>query len=208
MMDSQGRLAGKRVLMVLAHCDDELVCGWPILQDPGISKSLIIVSSDRSNADRQWCSHRKFVTQDLCKSLGIEVRVLDYGSEFYRLSQRDGDLVKLEQEILREVDRQSFDYLFTHNPHGEYGHLDHVFLSNLLYRGVDHPLLMSDIALQSDWTHIGEKSRRYERAVYSDRICTAELDASFYRRIMRFYESRGVWTWSQPPNPTASIYLV
>ena len=31
MMDSQGRLAGKRVLMVLAHCDDELVCGSPIL---------------------------------------------------------------------------------------------------------------------------------------------------------------------------------
>lgn len=208
MMESQSRLAGKRVLMVLAHCDDELVCGWPILQDPAISKSLVIVSSDRNNTDRQWCSHRKFVTQDLCKSLGIDVRILDYDSEFYRLSQREGHLVKLEQEILREVERQPFDYLFTHNPHGEYGHLDHVFLSNLLYRAVDHPLLMSDITLRSDWTQVAAKSERYGRAIYGERIGAAELDLSFYRRVMRFYESRGVWTWSQDPNPNAGIYLV
>jgi len=208
MMDSQGRLAGKRVLMVLAHCDDELVCGWPILQDHTISKSLVIISSDRNNADRQWCSHRKFVTQDLCKSLGIDVRILDYDSEFYRLSQREGQLVKLEQEILAEVERQSFDFLFTHNPHGEYGHLDHVFLSNLMYRAVERPLLMSDITLQSDWTQVGAKSERYRRTIYSERVGTAELDGSFDRRGMLFYESRGVWTWSQDPNASAGMYLV
>ena len=207
-MDTKGQLAGKRVLMVLAHCDDELVCGWPILQDSSIEKRLIIVSSDRNNEDRRWCSHRKFVTQDLCKSLGMHAQVLDYDSDFYRLNHRDGQLARLEQEILGEVGRHSFDYLFTHNPHGEYGHLDHVFLSNLLYRAVDYPLLVSDITLPSDWTQVVKKSQRYRRSIYGEQLGTAVLDLSFYRRVMRFYETRGVWTWSQEPNPSACIYLV
>lgn len=194
--------------MVLAHCDDELVCGWPILQNPDIKKSLIIVSSDRNNADRQWCSHRKFVTQDICKLLGIDVRILDYDSEFYRSNHRDGSLVRLEKIILDTIKKNSFDYLFTHNPHGEYGHLDHIFLSNLLYRAVDYPLLISDITLQSDWTQIEKKSERYVRSLYCNRIDTVELDASFYRRVMRFYESRGVWTWSQVPNNKSGLYLI
>ena len=208
MMDYQHQLSGKRVLMVLAHCDDELVCGWPILQNPDIKKSLIIVSSDRNNVQRQWCSHRKFVTQDICKLLDIDVRILDYDSEFYKLNHRDGHLVKLEQIILETINKNSFDYLFTHNPHGEYGHLDHIFLSNLLYRAVDYPLIMSDITIQADWTQIKQKSERYARALYSNQIDMVELDKFFYRRVMRFYESRGVWTWYKDPNNKAGLYLV
>ena len=49
-------LDGKSVLMVFAHCDDELVCGWPVLQNPAIRKRLLITSSDRNNAARKWCS--------------------------------------------------------------------------------------------------------------------------------------------------------
>jgi LmbE family N-acetylglucosaminyl deacetylase len=207
-MGCERQLKDKHVLMVVAHCDDELVCGWPILQDPDIRKSLIIVSSDRNNSQRQWCSHRKFVAQDLCRSLGIPVRILDYDSEFYRLDHRRGHLVELEKSILQAIDKHTFDYLYTHNPHGEYGHLDHIFLSNLLYRAVDHPLLMSDITLRSNWTHIQAKAERYAKAVYRERIGTRQLDEAFYRRVLLFYETRGAWTWSQPPSSTAGLYLV
>ena len=207
-MNQQDQLSGKRVLMVLAHCDYELVCGWPILHNPDIKKSLIIISSDRNNIHRRWCSHRKFVTEDLCKLLDIDVSILDYDSEFYRLNQRDGSLVKLEQNILKAISEKSFDYLFTHNPHGEYVHLDHIFLSCLIFRAADYPLLMSDITLKSDWTHIEQKSARYTASIYNDQIDRMELNKSFYNKVMRFYESRGVWTWSQDPNNSSGIYQV
>ena len=207
-MDYSRSLDGKRVLMVLAHCDDELICGWPILQNPNLKKSLLIISSDRYNTDRTWCSHRKFVTRDLCKLLGINVCILDYNSDFYRLNHRDGKLAKAEQEILTKIKKSSFDWLFTHNPHGEYGHLDHVFLFNLLFRTVNEKLLISDITIRSDWTKIKPESARYADAYFSKKIDTVLLDKSFYRKVMRFYETRGVWTWSQKPVSKSNLYRI
>ena len=201
-------LEGKHILMVLAHCDDELICGWPILQNPRIRKSLIIVSSDRNNRERKWCSHRKFVTQDLCRSLGIEVCILDYDSEFYRLDHRSGKLANVEQDILRNIHKSSFDYLFTHNPHGEYGHLDHIFIANLLFRAVDRPLLLTDLSMTVDWSSTPPAAERYARTYYCNPIGEFTLDQAFYRRVMRFYDTRGVWTWSQEPAEKCALYLV
>lgn len=207
-MNPDSLLEGKHVLMVLAHCDDELVCGWPIFQNPKIRKSLIIVSSDRNNRERQWCGHRKFVTQDLCRSLGIESCILDHDSEFYRLDHRSGKLAKVEQDILRSIRKFSFDYLFTHNPHGEYGHLDHIFIANLLLRAANHPLLISDISLTSDWTKTPPALDRYARTYYRNPVGEFALDRAFYRRVMQFYETRGVWTWSQEPAEKCGLYMV
>lgn len=207
-MAADGLLEGKSVLMVFAHCDDELVCGWPVLQNPSITKCLLIVSSDRNNPQRQWCSHRKFVTQDLCRSLGIDVRILDYDSEFYRLDHRSGKLAMAEEKILAAVQRFSVDYIFTHNPHGEYGHLDHTFLSNLLLRAALCPLLITDIAMRADWTRIEPKSSRYATTFYRNRIDTVDLDEAFYRKVKNFYATRGAWTWSQEPPKTAGLYWI
>ena len=201
-------IIGKRVLMVLAHCDDELVCGWPILQNPAVNKSLIIISSDRNNSTRQWCSHRKFVTQDLSKLLGINVCILDYDSDFYKLNHRNGGLARLEHNILKAVANYSFDYLFTHNPYGEYGHLDHIFLSNLMVRSIDTQLMISDITLRSDWTQVEPQSARYAEMFYRNLLETVDLDRSFYRKVMRFYETRGAWTWFQDPSDQARLFLI
>jgi len=199
---------GKNVLMVFAHCDDELVCGWPILQNLKINKTLILASSDRYNNERSWCRHRKFVTEDLCRDLNIKVKILDYSSNFYKINHRDGGLIDFENAVLREISGVSFDYIFTHNPHGEYGHLDHVFLSNLIFKAVDAPLIFSDITLAADWTAQNPKSKRYDKIFFHDKIETVALDGRFYERTVQFYESRGVWTWNQRPNESASLYQV
>ena len=199
-------LDGKHVLMIFAHCDDELVCGWPILQNPKIKKSLIIVSSDRYNSDRQWCSHRKFVTIDICRSLDIDLTILDYNSEFYKLNHRDGSLAQVEKDILNAIDKYTFDYLFTHNLHGEYGHLDHKFISNLIFRHCDYPLIMSNITMDSDWTNKLPVASRYNRSFYTNQIGSFHLDSVFYKRVVDFYETRGVWTWAQQPSSTCNLY--
>jgi LmbE family N-acetylglucosaminyl deacetylase len=207
-MTPPAMLEGKKVLMVLAHCDDEVVCGWPVLQNPAITKSLLIVSSDRYSSQRQWCSHRKFATQDICRTLGVDVRVMDYDSEFYRLDHRSGKLAKAEEEILKTIDKFKFDFIFTHNPHGEYGHLDHKFLSNLLLRAAESPLVITDISLIADWTRIEPTSRHYLTTFYRNLIGSVALNQAFYDRIKDFYTARGVWTWSIKPSTTANLYLI
>jgi LmbE family N-acetylglucosaminyl deacetylase len=201
-------LEGKRILMVFAHCDDELVCGWPILQNPKIAKSLIIATSDRFNSKRIWCGHRQYVTQDLSKMLGIKFRALNYDSGLIHLNNRDGSLLEAERAILSAVHDFEFDYIFTHNPHGEYGHLDHVFLSNLLFRSIKSPLLITDITMESDWTEIKPTTDRYSRTYYHTQVSTVNLNSDFYRKVVNYYKSRKVWTWSQEPAPSANIFLI
>jgi LmbE family N-acetylglucosaminyl deacetylase len=207
-MSKDSLLVGKRVLMFFAHCDDELVCGWPILQNPSIQKSLIIASSDRNNTDRIWCSHRKFVTLDLCKQLNIEATVLDLNSDFYRTSSRNGGLASVERLFLSEVANKNFDYIFTHNPFGEYGHLDHIYISNLLLRSLEEPIIFSDIEMLCDWTSGIPQSGRYRRLYYSNKIDSVKLDQGFYRKVEFFYRTRNVWTWARKPSETVSLYRV
>ena len=117
--------------------------------------------------------------------------MLDYDSEFYRLDHRSGKLAKAEDEILKAIHNFSFDYVLTHNPHGEYGHLDHKFLFNLLLRAARWPLLITDISLRADWTRVEPSSPQYAATFYRNRIGTVELDESCYRKVMRYYETRG-----------------
>lgn len=199
-------LHGKRVLLVYAHCDDELVCGWPVLQDPLIEKCLIIASSDLTNQGRSAFKHRRWVTLDLCKSLGIEASVLDHDSDFYRLGHRDGSLASFENELLREIGKYRFDYVMTHNSYGEYGHMDHRFLSNLLYRTLEAPILTTDLVMASDWTDTPPRPCRASYLAPGELVGEAALDPNFYLKVQRYYEARGVWTWSTPPNAVAKVY--
>ena len=140
--------------------------------------------------------------------LGIDVHIMDYDSEFYRLNHRSGELARVEEAILRGVERFTFDYIFTHNPHGEYGHLDHKFVSNLLFRTAPCPLLITDITLIADWTHMEPTSARYATTFYRNLLETTEVNEAFYRKIMEFYKTRGVWTWSKEPNRAANVYEI
>lgn len=200
------KLTGKKVLMVYSHCDDEIVCGWPVFQDPSIEKYVLIVSSDRNNDARQWCNHRRWVFLDLCKSLGIGAKVLDYSSDFYALSHRTGNLAKFENDVLRSISSLPADFIMTHNPFGEYGHLDHRFLSDLLRRSLNSPIIITDIEYNSDWTDIYPKSDRYRRQYFYDCLGRVQLDHRFYRYVEHYYKSRNAWTWSQGPQGIAGVY--
>ena len=203
-MTGLDRLEGRRVLMVYAHCDDELVCGWPVLQVPGIHKEVIIVSSDENNPERRWCAHRKQVTIDYCRSMQIPVRVLSYNSDFFSLNHRKGKLSQLERAVLKEIRGREFDFVMTHNLFGEYGHLDHKFLAELLLRTAPK-LLTTDIIMPSDWSSVPPQPSAYFERLGADIVGEIGLDADFYLRGQRFYETRGAWTWSVPPPATARV---
>jgi LmbE family N-acetylglucosaminyl deacetylase len=203
------KLAGSRILMILAHCDDEIICGWPILQDPTIKKTILMVSSDRYSKDRKWCAHRKFVFMDVCMELSIKFKVLDYDSHFSALPSRDGSLLKLERSIAQIIgDGSDYDYVFTHNPFGEYGHHDHKYLFNKTVQLATIPVLISDICMQSDWTDSNSLTQRMRLIYYSIPILEAKLESKFYDRMKMKYDLAKVWTWNQQPITDCKLYIL
>jgi LmbE family N-acetylglucosaminyl deacetylase len=196
-----------KVLMLLAHADDEIILGWPILQDSSIEKEIIICSSDLYNSTRKWCAHRKYVLFDICAHLNIPVTCLDYSSEFYRLETRKEALSKAQNEIAFLIKERTYDKIFTHNPMGEYGHLDHKMLFDITLRYSEKPILITDICLESNWPSLDFIPKRMYELYYTNKIEeNIILDEELYAYCEEQYRKYKVWTWSKDPVTRCNLY--
>ena len=52
--------------------------------------------------------------------------------------------------------KKECDFVFTHNPMGEYGHIDHKMIFELMYNRVDKPLLITDLLQSGEQATGGE----------------------------------------------------
>jgi hypothetical protein len=195
------------VLMVMAHPDDEVILGFPILQDERIKKKILICSSDLNNPERQWCSHRKVPLGEICRKLDIEHKCLDYDSEFYRMNTRQEMLSKMMQHVSEEIDNFDYDYIFTHNVLGEYGHIDHQIVHQIVMQK-NVPCIFSDIFIRSNWCPYGGISDLYASMYNFKCIGHVENDMNFYNMVKNFYLSHNVWTWSKDPVRECGLYLI
>ena len=172
--------------LVMAHPDDEIIFGWMVLKE---TSDILICSSDFHNSEREWCKHRKEALFEVCEKLGIKCECLDYDSEFYRLSTRDEALKRMAVNVQSRLMRK----VFTHNPWGEYGHLDHILISQWVKGHC------SDILMQSNWMPV-------KRHGLGQEIKKAEWDENFYQTIKGIYVKHNVWTWDKEPVKEAYIY--
>jgi len=184
----------RHITLLCAHPDDEVIFGWPVLQQ---AKKIICCSSDLNNPERAWCKDRKLALKEIGQKVGAEVICLDYNSEFYRLPTRDGSLMRLANDIFSLLEPE--EVLFTHNPWGEYGHLDHVLVHQIARRSGKR-LLYTDISLEAGWL----PSLMYLPTMPPVGSFTNEQ--KFYAECKAIYDKWNCWTWSKPPIERTSVY--
>jgi LmbE family N-acetylglucosaminyl deacetylase len=201
-----------KVLFNIAHADDEILWMYPYFQDPNIEKHVLLCSTDFNNPGRQWCRNRKFVLQRICDEMGAKLTCLDYPSSFYTTPSRPGDLKNTVDDISQTLKtlENNFkpDYIFTHNPYGEYGHLDHKLLFNMTTQVCDSPIVITDIKIDSNWPLYKENSNAIDRIYYKDKIGEYKLNKELFEYCKRLYQEAGVWTWKLDISYACSLYKI
>lgn len=181
--------------MFVAHPDDEVIFGWPVLRR---AKRIVALVSDEDNADRCWCGRRREALERVGDLVGAEVICLNGDSEFYRWDTRSRALLGFLEGALQALDATEPECVFTHNPWGEYGNIDHI-LTHLAARSFYSTILTTDISIQANWIPVPAWSP-------GTLIEKPEFDAELYGQCEEIYRSCECWTWSWPPVMEVGLY--
>lgn len=184
--------------LVLAHPDDEVIFGWPLLRQ---AKHLLICSSDFNNPKRMFGTRRRDAVQAVCDKNGVNLVCLDYPSEFYKLNERNGELEAFCQDILDHL--PDANVIFTHNPEGEYGHMDHKLVHDIVAHS-GRTMQWSDMFVKTTWVPWDGLSEQSFRDTL--RVGEYKIDMDWYVEMQIEYARKRCWTWCFPPVPTCRIY--
>ncbi len=180
-----------KVLSIFAHPDDEVIFGWPLFQKPLITKHLICVSGNE----------KRLACLDKISNIG--------NFSWETLGLPDGNISNCSDELSKSLNKKINDFkpdlVFTHNPHGEYQHPDHVSIFSVLYNlDCTENLLITDMRasclskkhnIPSTSPDIPKDELRY----YLKILCQIEIDIDFYHSCKEIYSLKQVWTWDREP---------
>jgi|SRR3989344_7825179 len=127
-------MTNKRILVIVAHPDDETIWMGGTLLKSKLDKTIICLCR-KNDEDRA----PKFTK--VCKILNAKCFISDLDDseqgDYKKISSRD--IINRIKQFLKED--TNFDYIYTHNSNGEYGHIRHVEVHNAVNEILDKKLL-------------------------------------------------------------------
>tara|TARA_B100000519_G_scaffold83536_1_gene72330 strand:- start:21043 stop:21672 length:630 start_codon:yes stop_codon:yes gene_type:complete len=208
-----------KTLIVMAHPDDEIIWGWPVFQNSEIEKKVLICTSDFYNKDREFCKYRKEALFTICKKMEVECECLDYPSSFYRqlgsrseISGKDNTapLRKACDHIIETIEDfgSDCDRIMTHNPYGEYGHMDHRLLFDIILKNAQKDIIITDICLASNWSKEDRVSGKTKSIFYKNKQEYHEMDQELLEYCKHEYMKKNGWTWSRQIPKSCNTFLI
>lgn len=202
----------QKILGIFAHPDDEAIFGWPIMQNDDYERFLMVVSDNRNtygpNAQKAFVQH--------CEKAAIRyLGCCNLDNEFYRFATRNSNktlsaaATLIEEEVYVAVEECNPDYLFTHNPVGEYGHGDHKLTFEIV-AGLGFPTLITDLCEENKSHHCHPFLPKCIRdAYYREVFCCVSPNTEWYKRAINIYRKHEAWSWhTKLPDKVAGVYLI
>lgn len=170
----------EKILGIFAHADDEVICGWPVMQREDADLFLLTICDK---------GERGAVLQKVCKCVGIEhvEHLCDFKPRF-SLSRTGGETVTIARLIAEAIKEIKPDKIVTHNEWGEYGHPDHILLSQLVRNYTTVPVVCSNLVIPSG---VWLKPKVLAR-VYSSEFEGVDRDEGFWDTAKSAYGD--LWT--------------
>lgn len=206
----------KKILGIFCHPDDEVLQGWPIFQRDDVEKHLIILCDDSSRNRPE----RLRALKEVCKQENINLYgTLPEPNNFYFLPTRRAEYLlshainNIDAGIRLAIKEIKPDYIFTHNPMGEYGHGSHRLCFELVsqHPSVEH-LIFTDMCERSNHRSSNKIPGVIRDAYYHSEFAISEniqaLDKEFYIRCHNTYLNHRAWTWSGLPIQTCGLYYL
>jgi hypothetical protein len=207
-----------KILMVMAHPDDEVIFGWPVIQHHDHEIALLTLSHNRERHGPGAST----ALQVVCAENNIHyLSHPRMDNNFYRLPPRFEPVLlrhaidHIRKTIQQAIDLVKPDCIFTHNPWGEYGHGDHRFVFSLVV-GFGLPLLMTDICIPNvcHLSHEAVPGFWNKQYMATGKIVTDvhnlprhDLIESWYDEMKGIYEKHKAWSWSgHCPVKTCRLY--
>lgn len=179
----------------MSHPDDEIIFGWPVMQDHFDGVKLIFGSATSEGAA---------AAKALWEPKGVEVVCLPFAARF----GNEELIAGFCRSALEAVNATGCATVYTHNPYGEYGHPDHKLLYEIACQSEAKWVIVSDMWVRrtfAPWAGISDRTKRTWRR---NRLSSCRLDLDWYETGKGHYQKHGAWTWSGEPIEECSLYYV
>lgn len=140
--------SGKKVLLIIAHPDDECMFFGPVIADVGkVASSFSLLCLSKGNYYNQLGDQRKKELFKSCKILGISnVTTLDNRSMVDN-PEFEWNEHLVSEVLLQFVRAQSVNIIITFDGYGVSGHKNHISIYKAMKRLVDHRSLSHGISV-------------------------------------------------------------
>lgn len=120
-------------LMIVAHPDDELIFGGrALLQEPGWKVVCVTGATRKSNNKLESATEnvrgQEFI--NVMDALNCAYEIWDFESFLYNANWDENILL---QNLYQVISEKNYKKIVTHSLHGEYGHVQHIRISELVH---------------------------------------------------------------------------